>query len=109
MEHQNTEKLSGGDALVRSLIIEGIDTVFGLPGIQLDPMFNALHDAGNAISVINSRHEQGVAYMAFGYSQSTGKVGAYAVVPGPGILNTTAALSTAYAVSYTHLTLPTKA
>ena len=97
MEHQNTEKLSGGDALVRSLIIEGIDTVFGLPGIQLDPMFNALHDAGNAISVINSRHEQGVAYMAFGYSQSTGKVGAYAVVPGPGILNTTAALSTAYA------------
>ena len=97
MEHQNNEKLSGGDALVRSLIIEGIDTVFGLPGIQLDPMFNALHDSGNAISVINSRHEQGVAYMAFGYSQSTGKVGAYAVVPGPGILNTTAALSTAYA------------
>ena len=97
MEYQNSEKLSGGDALVRSLIIEGIDTVFGLPGIQLDPMFNALHDAGNAISVINSRHEQGVAYMAFGYSQSTGKVGAYAVVPGPGILNTTAALSTAYA------------
>ena len=97
MEHQNNETLSGGDALVRSLIIEGIDTVFGLPGIQLDPMFNALHDSGNAISVINSRHEQGVAYMAFGYSQSTGKVGAYAVVPGPGILNTTAALSTAYA------------
>ena len=56
MEHQNSEKLSGGDALVRSLIIEGIDTVFGLPGIQLDPMFNALHDSGNAISVINSRH-----------------------------------------------------
>ena len=97
MEHRVTEQLSGGDALVRSLIIEGVDTVFGLPGIQLDPMFNALHDAGNALSVINSRHEQGVAYMAFGYSQSTGKIGAYAVVPGPGILNTTAALSTAYA------------
>ena len=97
MKKQETEKLTGGEALVRSLIIEGIDTVFGLPGIQLDPMFNALHDAGNTISVINSRHEQGVAYMAFGYAQSTGKVGAYAVVPGPGILNTTAALSTAYA------------
>ena len=97
MKKQETETLTGGEALVRSLIIEGIDTVFGLPGIQLDPMFNALHDAGNTISVINSRHEQGVAYMAFGYAQSTGKVGAYAVVPGPGILNTTAALSTAYA------------
>ena len=97
MKKRETEKLTGGEALVRSLIIEGIDTVFGLPGIQLDPMFNALHDAGNTISVINSRHEQGVAYMAFGYAQSTGKVGAYTVVPGPGILNTTAALSTAYA------------
>jgi acetolactate synthase-1/2/3 large subunit len=91
-----TEKLTGGEALVRSLIAEGIQTVFGLPGIQLDPMFNALHDAGNAISVINARHEQGTAYMAYGYAQSTGKIGAYAVVPGPGLLNTTAALSTAF-------------
>jgi acetolactate synthase-1/2/3 large subunit len=91
-----TEKLTGGEALVRSLIAEGIQTVFGLPGIQLDPMFNALHDAGNAISVVNARHEQGTAYMAYGYAQSTGKIGAYAVVPGPGLLNTTAALSTAF-------------
>jgi acetolactate synthase-1/2/3 large subunit len=91
-----TEKLTGGEALVRSLIAEGVDTVFGLPGIQLDPMFNALHDAGNEIRVVNARHEQGTAYMAYGYSASTGKVGAYAVVPGPGLLNTTAALSTAY-------------
>ena len=91
-----TEKLSGGEALVRSLIAEGVETVFGLPGIQLDPMFNALHDAGNAIRVVNARHEQGTAYMAYGYAASTGKVGAYAVVPGPGLLNTTAALSTAY-------------
>ena len=66
MARKKTEKLSGGEALVRSLITEGIDTVFGLPGIQLDPMFNALHDASNSISVINSRHEQGVAYMSFG-------------------------------------------
>jgi len=91
-----TEKLSGGEALVRSLINEGVDTVFGLPGIQLDPMFNALHDAGNKIRVINARHEQGTAYMAYGYAASTGKIGSYAVVPGPGLLNTTAALSTAF-------------
>jgi acetolactate synthase I/II/III large subunit len=91
-----TEKLTGGEALVRSLIAEGVETVFGLPGIQLDPMFNALHDAGNAIRVVNARHEQGTAYMAYGYAASTGKVGTYAVVPGPGLLNTTAALSTAF-------------
>ena len=59
------EKMTGGEAIVKSLINEGVDTVFGLPGIQLDPMFNALHDSSNEIAVINARHEQGVAYMAF--------------------------------------------
>ena len=97
MENSTDKKMTGGEAIVKSLINEGVETIFGLPGIQLDPMFNALHDSSNEIRVINARHEQGVAYMAFGYAQSTGKPGVYAVVPGPGILNTTAALSTAYA------------
>lgn len=88
--------MSGGEAVVRSLVAHGIDTVFGLPGIQLDHFFNALHDHGNELRVINARHEQGTAYMAFGWAQSTGRIGAYAVVPGPGILNTGAALATAY-------------
>jgi acetolactate synthase-1/2/3 large subunit len=92
-------KLTGGQALVKSIIAHGVDTIFGLPGVQLDWFFNALHDEGNNIRVFNARHEQGVAYMATGYAQSTGKVGAYAVVPGPGVLNTTAALSTAYAIN----------
>ncbi|EDP65223.1 acetolactate synthase, large subunit protein (thiamine pyrophosphate-dependent enzyme) [alpha proteobacterium BAL199] len=91
--------ISGGEAVVRSLIAHGIDTIFGLPGIQLDHFFNALHDHGNEIRVLNARHEQGTAYMAFGWAQSTGKIGAYAVVPGPGILNTGAALATAYGCS----------
>ena len=90
------ETLTGGEALARSLVAEGVETLFGLPGVQLDGMFNALYDAGNAVRVVNARHEQSVAYMAYGYAQSTGRVGAYAVVPGPGLLNTTAALSTAY-------------
>ena len=97
MENSTDKKMTGGEAIVKSLINEGVETIFGLPGIQLDPMFNALHDSSNEIRVVNARHEQGVAYMAFGYAQSTGKPGVYAVVPGPGILNTTAALSTAYA------------
>ncbi|MEO9901833.1 thiamine pyrophosphate-dependent enzyme [Nisaea sp.] len=91
-----SSSMTGGTALVRALTENGVDTVFGLPGIQLDGLFNALYDARNSLRVINARHEQGTAYMAFGYAQSTGKVGAYAVVPGPGLLNTFAALSTAY-------------
>ena len=87
-------RMIGGQALVKSITAHGVDTIFGLPGVQLDWFFNALHDEGNNIRVINSRHEQGVAYMARGYAQSTGKVGVFAVVPGPGVLNTTAALST---------------
>ncbi len=92
-------RMTGGQALVKSIIAHGVDTIFGLPGVQLDWFFNALHDEGNNIRVINSRHEQGVAYMAHGYAQSTGKVGAFAVVPGPGVLNTTAALSTSWAAN----------
>jgi acetolactate synthase-1/2/3 large subunit len=90
-------RMTGGQALVKSLRNHGVDTIFGLPGVQLDGLFNALHDEGNAIRVIHTRHEQGAAYMAFGYAQSSGRVGVYTVVPGPGLLNTTAALATAYA------------
>ena len=73
MENSTDKKMTGGEAIVKSLINEGVKTIFGLPGIQLDPMFNSLHDSSNEIRVINARHEQGVAYMAFGYAQSTGK------------------------------------
>jgi acetolactate synthase-1/2/3 large subunit len=92
-------KLTGGEALVQSLIAHEIDTLFALPGVQNDWFFNALYDAGDQIRVIHTRHEQGAAYMALGYAQSSGKVGAYNVVPGPGLLNTLAALSTAYATN----------
>ena len=90
-------RLTGGQALVQSLLREGVDTIFGIPGVQLDWAYNALYDAGDKIRVIHCRHEQATAYMADGYARSTGKVGVYLVVPGPGVLNTTAALSTAYA------------
>jgi acetolactate synthase-1/2/3 large subunit len=89
-------RMTGGQAIVRSLKAYGVDTLFALPGVQLDHFFNALYDEGNSIRTIQPRHEQGAAYMAFGYALSSGKVGAFAVVPGPGLLNTTAALATAY-------------
>ena len=81
------------------LELNGIDTLFCLPGVQNDPFFDALYDRTNAIRPIHARHEQACAYMALGYAMASGKPSAYVVVPGPGFLNTTAALSTAYAVN----------
>ena len=92
-------RMTGGAALVEMLRRHGVDTLFALPGVQNDALFVALYDAGEALRVIHTRHEQGAAYMAFGYARASGRVGAYAVVPGPGLLNTTAALSTAYATN----------
>lgn len=89
-------QVSGGEAIVQSLIAHGVDTVFGLPGVQSDHLFNAFYDNRDKLRVIHSRHEQGVAYMALGYAMSTDKVGVFSVVPGPGFLNATAALATAY-------------
>jgi len=94
-----TQTMTGGEAVVRSLIKLGVDTIFGLPGVQNDNLFNALYDHRDEIRVIHTRHEQGAAYMAMGYAQSSDKIGVYSVVPGPGFLNTTGALSTAYAVN----------
>jgi len=92
-------KMTGGAALVEMLRRNGVETIFALPGVQNDALFVAFYDAGEALRVIHTRHEQGAAYMAFGYARATGKIGTYAVVPGPGFLNTTAALSTAYATN----------
>src|SRR5581483_3155711 len=86
-------------ALVEMLTRHGVDTLFALPGVQNDALFVALYDAGEAIRVIHPRHEQAAAYMAFGYARASGRPGAFAVVPRPGLLNTTAALATAYATN----------
>src|SRR5499427_4780265 len=88
--------MSGGDAVVRSLIAHGIQNLYCLPGVQSDHLFNALFDAGDGIRVVHTRHEQGAAYMALGAALATGRPAAYSVVPGPGFLNSTAALATAY-------------
>ncbi len=90
-------RISGADAIVESLLANNVDVMFGLPGGQLDHFFDSVYRAGDQLRLIHTRHEQGAAYMAFGYAQTTGKVGVYSVVPGPGLLNTTCALSTAWA------------
>jgi len=89
--------MTGAEAIIKSLRVNGVDTVFALPGGQLDFLFDAMYKEGENIRLIHTRHEQGVAYMAYGYAKSTGKVGTYAVVPGPGLLNSSGALCTAWA------------
>ena len=91
--------LTGGQALVQALKREGVEVVFGLPGVQLDWAFDALYEERDSIRVVHTRHEQGTSYMADGYARSTGKVGVCLVVPGPGLLNAGAGLSTAYATN----------
>lgn len=91
--------MTGGQALVASLKRQGITTIFGLPGVQLDGAFNALYEAqkNGELRILHTRHEQATAYMADGYARTTGEIGTCFVVPGPGLLNASAALSTAYA------------
>ena len=91
--------MTAGDAIVASLEANGVHTVFGLPGVQMYPLFDALYRRKHAIRTVASRHEQGCAYMAYGFAQSTGQPGVFSVVPGPGILNAGAALNTAWSAN----------
>jgi acetolactate synthase-1/2/3 large subunit len=86
--------MTGGEAIVSGLVAHGVNTVFGLPGAQIYGLFDAFQQA--QLKVIGARHEQACGYMAYGYARSTGKVGVFSVVPGPGVLNAGAAMLTAF-------------
>ncbi|MYK73763.1 MAG: hypothetical protein F4017_04095, partial [Acidimicrobiaceae bacterium] len=94
------EDRAGGAATVARLSVEalralGVDTLFCLPGVQNDDFFDALVDARDIRPVV-TRHEQGAAYMALGAAQVTARPAALCVVPGPGMLNAAAGLTSAY-------------
>ena len=91
MQHMRT-----ADAVIDSLIRHGIDTLYALPGVHNDHLFDAAHRAQDRFRVLHPRHEQTAAYMALGAALVTGRPQAFAVVPGPGLLNASAALLTAY-------------
>ncbi|HEX2216873.1 MAG TPA: thiamine pyrophosphate-binding protein, partial [Xanthobacteraceae bacterium] len=91
--------MTTAEATVATLIAHGIDKLYALPGIHNDHLFDALFKAGDRIRTVHARHEQGAAYMALGAALATGQPQAYAVVPGPGLLNTGAALLTAYGMN----------
>ena len=89
------QRMTGGEAIVAGLVANGVDTVFGLPGAQMYPLFDAFARNADRIRTIGARHEQACGYMAFGYARSSGRPGVFSVVPGPGVLNASAALLTA--------------
>jgi acetolactate synthase-1/2/3 large subunit len=91
-------RMTGGEALVKQLYREGVRVVFGLPGVQLYGAMAALREEPG-IRFITTRHEQATSYMADGYARAGGAFGTALVVPGPGLLNAAAGLSTAYAAS----------
>jgi acetolactate synthase I/II/III large subunit len=89
-----------GDRSIAQHILDGmratgIRQLFCLPGVQNDPFFDAVVDARDWLEVIVTRHEQGCAYLAMGAAQATGRPTAMCVVPGPGLLNAAAGLSSA--------------
>ncbi|SMY09341.1 thiamine pyrophosphate-dependent enzyme [Flavimaricola marinus] len=88
-------KLTTGEVIAKSLTANGVDTVFGIPGAHMYDFNDALARE-EGIRFIHTRHEQGAAYMAYGYARTSNKAGVYTVVPGPGLLNSGAALCTAY-------------
>ena len=91
--------MTGAQALVRSLVSEGVDTVFALPGYQLMPVFDAFYEERSNIEIIHTRHEQATTFMADGYAKATGKIGVAMTVPGPGMLFAAAGLGTAFSSS----------
>ena len=93
------QMMTTAEALVERLCAHGLTQLFGLPGLHNDPLFDALYSAQNKLRVLHTRHEQTAAYMALGAALATGKPQAFAVVPGPGFLNSAAALLTAFGMN----------
>jgi acetolactate synthase-1/2/3 large subunit len=91
-------QMTGGQAVIQALHREGVEHVFGLPGVQIMGIYDAFYGQSD-VQLITVRHEQTTTYMADGYARVTGKPGVGLVVPGPGVQNASAALGTAYSCS----------
>jgi acetolactate synthase I/II/III large subunit len=96
---ETAQPMTAAEAVVATLVANGLDTVYALPGVQNDLLFEALFKFSDRLRTVHTRHEQGAAYMALGAALATGKPQAYAVVPGPGFLNSAAALLTAFSMN----------
>lgn len=83
-----SNKITGAEALMRSLEHEGVDTLFGYPGGAIMPTYDALYDHKDTLHHILVRHEQGAVHAAQGYARVSGRVGTVIVTSGPGAMNT---------------------
>src|SRR5690242_5055381 len=92
-------EMTAAEAVVATLVAHGLEAIYALPGLQNDPLFDALFRFSDRLRTVHTRHEQSAAYMALGAALATGEPQAYAVVPGPGFLNSAAALLTAYSMN----------
>lgn len=81
------ERISGSEAVVRSLIAEGVEIVFGYPGGAIMPVYDALYNHQEELKHVLVRHEQGAVHAAQGYARATGKVGVCIATSGPGATN----------------------
>jgi acetolactate synthase I/II/III large subunit len=82
-----TERISGSEAVIKSLLAEGVDTIFGYPGGAIMPIYDALYDYDQQVTHYLTRHEQGAIHAAEGYAKVTGKVGVCFATSGPGATN----------------------
>jgi acetolactate synthase-1/2/3 large subunit len=85
---KETNRISGSEALLKTLIAEGVDTIFGYPGGQAIPIYDSLYDYRDRLRHMLVRHEQGATHAAQGYARVSGKVGVVLVTSGPGATNT---------------------
>src|SRR5687768_12657477 len=90
-----SEQISGAQSLVRSLEAAGVDTVFGIPGGAILPLYDPLMDSTKVRHIL-VRHEQGAGHAAEGYAQATGRVGVCMATSGPGATNLVTPIADAY-------------
>ncbi|MGQ1787349.1 biosynthetic-type acetolactate synthase large subunit [Saccharicrinis sp. GN24d3] len=97
MEKNNKgkERISGSEALLRSLLCEGVDLIFGYPGGAIMPVYDALYDYQDKLHHVLTRHEQGAVHAAQGFARVTGKVGVCFATSGPGATNTVTGIADA--------------
>ena len=84
---QESIEITGSEAVIRSLIAEGVDTIFGYPGGAIMPVYDALYDYRHILRHVLTRHEQGAVHAAQGYARVSGKVGVCVATSGPGATN----------------------
>ena len=97
-------RMSGGEAVAKSLVREGVETVFGIGGIHTSGIIAGIRDEPG-LRLMTTRHEQGAAHMADGFARASGKPGVVLVVPGSALYNAASGLTTAYARSVPVLTI----